>query len=107
MNNELLSVIGLAKKANKLIYGETLIKNFSSVKFLFIFNDISNGSLKRLLNKAHFYKVDYYQDLDSEVVSKFIGKRNIKAIGIIDDNFKKLFIKKLLRKQGGKDGETN
>lgn len=107
MNDELLSLIGLVKKANKLIYGETLMKNFKNVKFLFIFNDVSDGTLKRLLNKAHFYKVDYYQDFNSEIVSKFIGKKNIKAIGIVDDNFKKLFIKKLLRKQGGKDGETN
>lgn len=100
MKDKLLQVCGLAKRAGKICFGETLFKKFSSnqVHYLIICEDISERSFKQLTNKAFYYQVEYIQILTSSELSYAIGKRNIKAIGITDINFKQL-IKKVLQKE--------
>ena len=93
--DRVLSIIGLAYRANKIYLGEKCLEDFKRIKFLFIANDISIKSKERYLKKCHYYDVKYFDEFSSEQLSKSIGKNNIKIIGIIDDGFKDLILKNL------------
>lgn len=101
MQNKILSILGIARKAGKIVYGETMFKLFakSKIHYILISNDISERSLKQLIKKAEYYKINYYQILSSEMISNAIGKNNIKAVGITDVNFKKI-IENIIREGG-------
>ena len=105
MKSDLLSLIGLAAKAGKICYGETLFNTFrkGNVHFVFIGNDQSARSLKQIHNKCLYYQVPYIEDFDSETLSRVIGKTNIKNIGITDKNFTQLINKR--RETDGKTSE--
>lgn len=101
--DNVLSLIGLMYKANKLVLGESVLENINSVKYLLIASDASMKTKERYLKKCKFYNVDYYDNFSSVELSKAIGKSNIKIIGIIDEGFKKTLLKKI----GGTYGKTN
>lgn len=95
-------MIGLARRAGKIVFGETMFKSFSKhlVQYIVIANDISERSYHQIQKKASYYQIEFIQCLDSEILSKAIGKDNIKAIGITDIQFKEK-IKNIIR-EGGK-----
>lgn len=92
--NYKLSIIGLAKRANKLLIGENCLENISKVKYLFIAYDASEKTKERYLKKCHYYNINFDLEFDSNCLSNAIGMHNIKIIGIIDNGFKELLIKK-------------
>lgn len=101
--DNILSLIGLMYRANKLVLGESVLENIDSVKYLLIASDASDKTKERYLKKCNFYNIDYCMDFGSTELSKAIGKSNVKIIGINDDGFKKT----LLKKMGGTYGKTN
>lgn len=96
--DKILSYVGLAKRAGKIIIGETLLKSFSSgkVKFVFIAADASDKTKERFLKKCHYYSLNYNDQYTSNDLSLAIGKGNIKVVGICDEGFQKL-----IEKEGG------
>ncbi len=99
MNKDLLSLIGLAYAAKKIVTGEEFVIEKirqNQVKFLFIAKDASEKSKKKLIDKATFYKVEYNLDFSSEELSKAIGKQNRMSIGILDKGFTKLIKEKVI-----------
>ena len=104
MSNDLLSLIGLAAKAGKICYGETLFNTFKkgTIHYVFISKDQSARSLKQIHNKCSYYQVPYHEGFDSATLSKVVGKTNIKNIGITDKNFTELIRR---RETDGKTSE--
>lgn len=90
MEQKFLNVLGLISKARKFVYGEKLSDKIKANKvFLVIIStDMSENQMKKLKNKCINSKIEVLVDyINSEQLSKAIGKENIKAIGITDINF--------------------
>lgn len=90
MQNNIYSLLGLCLSSNNLISGESLIDAIRKhkVKLVIICDDASDNTKKKLINKCHYYHIDYYIYCNSDDLSKSIGKRRI-AVGIISDGFSK------------------
>lgn len=91
--DKMLSLIGLASAARKVVVGETLLKSLKNVKLIFLANDASCKTKERFSKKAYFYKIPIIDTYNSQDLSFALGKFNIKAIGINDEGFKDLIIK--------------
>jgi len=88
-------LIGLMYKAKKVLLGESVLEDFSKVKYLIIASDISEKSKERYLKKCHFYNIDYLDRYDTSYLSNALGKKNVKVIGLIDEGFKESLLKKI------------
>lgn len=102
--DKILSLLGLANRANKLYLGDKCLDNMNKVKYLFIGSDASEKSKERYIKKCYYYKVPYNLDYSSIDLSSAIGKDNCKILGLIDTGFKNT-IDKYLKED--KDGKTN
>ena len=92
--DEILSLLGLSMRAGRLLYGENLIDNMGKVKLLFLGKDASEKTKERFIRKCRYYEIPVLEDYDSEELSKAIGKRNVKIIGITDEGFAKSVLSK-------------
>jgi len=91
----MISTIGLALRARKITIGtemtlEELRK--SHVYLIFLANDASQNTQKKVLDKATFYPCEVCLDFTSEELSHAIGKHDIKVIGITDRGFSQLLM---------------
>lgn len=93
--DEILNLLGIANRAQKLIYGSDMLKDMSKIKLIFLASDISNKSKERFEKKAHHYQINIIDIYDSSLLSRAVGKNNIKAIGVCDEGFKKALEAKL------------
>ena len=93
--NDVLSLLGLIYRANKLCIGENCLVNLKKIKFLFIASDASIKSKERYLKKCAYYKIPYTLNYSSSSLSGSIGKNNVKVVGVVDDGFKKLVLSKI------------
>ena len=93
--DEILNLLGIANRAQKLIFGSDMLKDMSKVKLIFLASDISIKSKERFLKKAYHYHINIIDTFDSSLLSKAVGKNNIKAIGVLDEGFKKTLEAKL------------
>ncbi|MDD2591386.1 MAG: 50S ribosomal protein L7ae [Erysipelotrichaceae bacterium] len=86
--SSVFGLIGIAKKANMIIFGDALLNAFKEkkIKLLIVTNDASSRTKKHMLSKCDHYHVDYIFEFDAIELNKAIGRSNIKAIGIIDTN---------------------
>ncbi len=90
--NKILSLIGLAFRANKLKFGETVLEDIKHVKYMFIALDASEKTKERYLKKCNYYNIPYCLEYSCAELSNAVGKNNIKIIGVSDNGFKKLFL---------------
>ena len=107
MKDKVIALLGLARRANKTILGETILQVLSQdkVKFILIASDASAKTQERYLKKCHYYQIKYSLDFDSDELAAAIGRNNVKTIGIVDEGFAKAINKEL---EGGCNyGETS
>ena len=100
-----LNTIGIAKCANKISYGETLIKDIQNRKvcLVVICKDTSDNSKKKIIDKCNYYKCEYIVEFNQEEIIKVIAREDpVSAVGIKDFNIAKKLKENLLRK-----GEVN
>lgn len=90
-----LSLIGLAYRAHKAYLGQQCLENMKDIRFLFIASDASAKTRERYLKKCHYYHIDSCSDYDSIALSKALGKRNIRIVGISDEGFRKTIVTSL------------
>ena len=103
MSNEkkLLSLLGIAKKAGKVISGTDMAVESirsgkkSSVKLLLIASDASANTRKRINNTSAYYNVPLIvTDADKSELSKLTGHGSeLSVIGITDDGFAQAMLK--------------
>jgi len=90
-----LELLGLIYKAKKLVLGEEILKQIKKVKLLIIASDISSNSRERFEKKCFYYKIEMIDCFTGEQLSNYLGKNNVKAIGITDLGFANSLKKKL------------
>ena len=93
--NDVLSLLGLIYRANKLILGENCLNNINKIKFLFISSDASIKSQERYLKKCNYYHIPYTLKYSTYELSKSIGKDNVKILGVVDSGFTKIILNKI------------
>ena len=101
MNDEaksrFLGLIGLARRAGKLIIGTELIcrampkRKDGSVRLVIISDKASEATRKKLTVKSDFYGIEYIEvSIDTEELGRSIGKTFAPAaVAVTDENFAK------------------
>ena len=105
--NKGLNTIGMCKCANKISYGETLIKDIKkgNVCLVLICSDTSDNSKKKIIDKCNFYKCEYVIAYTQEEVCKVIARVDVvSAVGIKDSNLAKK-LKENIEREGDVDGK--
>ncbi|MDH6363040.1 ribosomal protein L7Ae-like RNA K-turn-binding protein [Enterococcus sp. PF1-24] len=94
MNKQaVLNFLGLAMRAGKLVTGEEMvIKTIQKeqAKFVFVANDASENTRKRLTDKCLYYKVPINFTFDETELSLAIGRKRM-IIAIVDEGFGRKF----------------
>jgi len=93
--DKVLTLLGLAYRAKKVSFGEDVLDNLSKMHLLFIASDTSEKNRQRYLYKCEYYNLTYIDTYDSETLSRSLGKKNIKLVGINDVGFAKSLLNKL------------
>lgn len=105
--NKALNTIGICKCANKISYGEILIKDIKnhSVNIVIICKNTSDNSKKKIIDKCSYYECEYVIAFTQEDIMKVISRNDpVSAIGIKDSNLAKKF-KENLEREGESDGK--
>ncbi|WP_342252278.1 L7Ae/L30e/S12e/Gadd45 family ribosomal protein [Spiroplasma endosymbiont of Amphibalanus improvisus] len=78
--------VGIATKAGKVLVGFRLLEAIQQQKIslVIIAKDMGGTQLKKITNKCNYYNIKFIFVVNSEYLSKAIGKINIKAIGIAE-----------------------
>lgn len=97
--DNVLSLLGLIYRANKLYLGETCLDNISKVRFLFIASDASDNTKERYLKKCKYYNIPYNLDYPGKDLSNALGKNNIKVIGVFDKGFANVLLNKFKKEE--------
>lgn len=93
MNNNKLNNLGLAYLAKKVVLGTDYviagIRN-SKIHLVLLANDSSDNTIKKILDKSKYYKVEVITKYNTAEINKALGKKNIKVVGITDKGFTSL-----------------
>ena len=98
--NKVLGMLGLAKRAGKVVSGEFLssqaVKNGQS-RLIIIASDISENGKKSIVNACRFYGVEYIELSASKELGRAIGEDSRMIVSVNDDNFKNAILSKIER----------
>jgi ribosomal protein L7Ae-like RNA K-turn-binding protein len=92
-NPKLLGMLGLASRARKIVTGTELvtekIKSGKAVYYVVIASDVSQNTLKKLVNCCEYYEMEYKQsDFTQDEISHAVGKSClVSSVAITDSNF--------------------
>lgn len=103
--NNVLQLLGLIKKAGKLITGEEFVVDGirkNKVFYVFLASDAGINTSKKINDKTKFYNVPLCTSFSSDELSSVIGKNRI-VIGITDKGFASSIMKKGCGDYGKKD----
>ncbi|OQX93293.1 MAG: hypothetical protein B6I17_03230 [Tenericutes bacterium 4572_104] len=96
--DKVLQYLGLCRRANKLVMGESFvvekIKN-KKTYLVFLAKDAGYRTTKKIRDKTKFYNIKLIEEFNTIEINKAIGRKNIKVIGIIDNEFYKMIEKQL------------
>ena len=96
INNKICGLLGLARKAGKLIFGTEACKQeieSNKVKLVIIATDASERTKMNFKNICREKELPIFEILNMEEMGKAIGQSNKAVIGIKDINFSKEIIK--------------
>lgn len=92
METKLLQLIGLAMRAGKIVSGEeqvVLAIRQQQVSLVFITEDASENTRKKITDKSTFYKVPYLFIGSRFDLGRAIGKEARVVVGVADKGFAK------------------
>ncbi len=98
MTDKVLSMIGMAMRAGKLVSGEFAVeKSVKSHKayLVIVATDSSDNSKKNYDNMCHFYRTELHYYGTKETLGAAIGKEYRASIAVQDENFAKAILAKL------------
>ena len=98
INHKVLSLVGLATKAGKMVSGE--FSTEKSVKtgkgfLVLVADDASENTKKKFRNMCDFYEVPMYLLSDKESLGRAMGKEFRASAAVQDENFAKAIRKAL------------
>ncbi len=92
-NHKLLGMLGLASRARKIITGTEIvtekIKSGRAVEYVVIASDVSQNTLKKIVNCCEYYGIEYKQSsFTQDEISHAVGKSClVSSVAIVDSNF--------------------
>lgn len=87
---QVLNLLGLARRAGKLVAGEdTVLKLLrqNKLKIVFVANDASDRQIDKFDKKCFFYNTKMNNSFSCSEISNAIGKPMCKILGITDQGF--------------------
>ncbi|KPB04402.1 MULTISPECIES: YlxQ family RNA-binding protein [Bacillaceae] len=90
MNNQWLSIVGLATRARKTITGEELVikeVRAGKAKLVLLASDASANTMKKLQDKCTYYNVPIRTVDDRYELGRAIGKDARVSVAILDEGF--------------------
>lgn len=97
-DKDFYSAVGLARKAGKLVTGTMAcaqaIKK-GRVKLVIATKDTAGNTLDKLRMICENSNTELIEYGQSQVLGKALGRENIKIIGIVDKDFKRLILSKM------------
>lgn len=97
-HNKVLSAIGLAARARKLLSGETMVEKgiqSGGVCLVIVAGDASDNTKKRFSDKCKYYKVKCVVYATKKLLGLYTGKELRAVVGITEENFADLILSKL------------
>lgn len=98
-NAKLLSAIGLARKAGKLVVGTDMVCEAiraHRIAMVVASGDASENTKKRISDCASFYKMNVnFVTVSTEELGAAIGKSACACVGVSDENFRILIERNL------------
>ncbi len=91
-----LNNLGLCNRARGLVVGTDIVIDYvrsGKVKYVFLANDASENTQKKVLDKCKYYNVEVDLSFSSDEISMAIGKENKMAVGITNESFLKILKK--------------
>ncbi|MGM9858685.1 MAG: L7Ae/L30e/S12e/Gadd45 family ribosomal protein [Bacilli bacterium] len=104
MQSSILNLLGLARRANKIAFGDNVLPILKTKKhkFIIIAIDASDNTKKRWIDKCNFYQSEYVIYATKDLLGKSIGMNDVAVIGLFEP---KLIAKvKSLLKEGDVNG---
>ena len=95
--DSILSMIGLAKRAGKVVSGEFSTEKAvkeNKAKLVIVSEDASNNTKKLFSKKCFFYSIPVIMYSDKVSLGHSIGQELRTSVGIIDEDFAKAIISK-------------
>ncbi len=91
MDKRLISLLGLAQRARRLCYGETVIESIRSKKvyLVLVAADASEKTRKKITDKGRSYQVPVCVAGTVAELSAAVGQSNRVCIGVLDEGFAK------------------
>jgi ribosomal protein L7Ae-like RNA K-turn-binding protein len=96
MNNKMLSYLGLAMRAGKLVTGDEGVMNAirsREAKLVILAIDASSNAQKKYRDKCGSYQIHLLESCSREELGSSIGKAERVVIAIMDSGFAKMIIK--------------
>lgn len=87
MENKILSYLGLATKAGKLVSGEFMTEKAvkeGKARIVIVAEDASDNTKKMFSNMCEFYKVPLYIMSNKEMLGHAIGKQFRASVAVLD-----------------------
>lgn len=100
--NKVLSMLGMATKAGKLVSGEFSVEKAIKQRkacLVLVANDASENTKKLFFDKCKYYNIAIRIYGDKESLGAAIGKRMRASVAIVDSNFSKS-IEKIIDENG-------
>ena len=95
MNDKIIGMLGLARRAGALIYGSDSTAQkirFGKVYLAIVANDASDRTKKLIRNKSTSFNVPMYEYSTAAELGAKLGKSDISVISVSDRNFAKAII---------------
>lgn len=93
MDNKVYGLIGLAKRARKVVGGESVIAAIQNkqAKIVIISEDASENTKKKVCDKCQYYNITFCF-VDDILLNQAIGEFNKKVIAITDEGMSKKIV---------------
>lgn len=89
-SNKVLSMLGLATRARKIVSGEfsteRSIQDFSAC-LVIVATDASDNTKKKFKNKCEFYEVPYFEYGTRDELGHAMGKEQRASLAVTDEGF--------------------
>ena len=88
--NKVFGLLGLAKRAGKVVCGESNVKNairFGKVQLVIIAEDASNNTSKSITDSCKYYNVPYYMYSTKDELGHAIGHEFHACVALADVGF--------------------
>ncbi|AIS52482.1 ribosomal protein L7Ae/L30e/S12e/gadd45 [Thermoanaerobacter kivui] len=94
-NDRFHSILGISKKAGKLVSGTYSVDKYLKLKKVFLVilaRDVSKNTYKKFSRMCEFRNIPYIVHSTKELLARAIGREQVGVIGITDEGLAKVLL---------------